>query len=631
MASRLSIHLTLVLLIAGLAGLNGCQTAQQWRTEADDVADDIITAGQKDAYGHTEPFTIDRPSDTLRRRLLTEQELAMSAGASLGSSQLKPIAHWPDDDYLNRRRPEWSDIVEVHGGRPVEISLTQALQIAARNSRDYQTEKENVFRTALALDLQRNEFRNTYFGAIASSFDNDFSGDDLVSEVRATGTIGLERKFKNGISVSTRLGIDLVQLLTQDGSTDLGLLADISVTIPLLAGSGEHIVTEPLIQAERNVLYALWDFDRFRRSFAVRIASSYLSVLQQLDRVANAESNYRSLITSQQRSIALAEAGRLSEVGVDQVRQDVLRARNSWIIAREQFARQLDNLKITLGLPTDAKIELDHGELQRLAESGRTALGLLDEAMPAEFREVDGQIVILEPSTKAVGPLELPEDRLVRLAFTNRRDLMVTPAGIDDALRDVVVKADALRPGLTVRGGASVGERRDASTLTAVYLDQLRFEDGRYTLSVDFDFPWDKVPERNAYRNALIDLERQVRSLQSLEDQIKLDVRDGLRALREARESYRIQAKAVSVAQRRVDSTDLFLQAGRAQVRDLLDAQESLNSAKNALTAALVSYRVSELELQRDMGVLEVNENGLWTEYRPREEATDGNNEQAQP
>ncbi len=73
----------------------------------------------------------------------------------------------------------------------------------------------------------------------------------------------------------------------------------------------------------------------------------------------------------------------------------------------------------------------------------------------------------------------------------------------------------------------------------------------------------------------------------------------------------------MKLAKRRVKSTELFLQAGRAEIRDILEAQESLASAQNALTAALVNYRVAELELQRDMGVLEVDEKGNWREYQP--------------
>ena len=85
------------------------------------------------------------------------------------------------------------------------------------------------------------------------------------------------------------------------------------------------------------------------------------------------------------------------------------------------------------------------------------------------------------------------------------------------------------------------------------------------------------------------------------------------------RESLLIQARSVKLAQKRVESTNLFLEAGRAQIRDLLEAQEALLSAQNALTAAIINYRVAELQLQRDMGVLKISEKGLWQEYSPGE------------
>ena len=40
---------------------------------------------------------------------------------------------------------------------------------------------------------------------------------------------------------------------------------------------------------------------------------------------------------------------------------------------------------------------------------------------------------------------------------------------------------------------------------------------------------------------------------------------------------------------------------------------------KCRLTSAIVSYRIAELELQRDLGLLEVNEKGLWQEFSPEE------------
>jgi hypothetical protein len=40
---------------------------------------------------------------------------------------------------------------------------------------------------------------------------------------------------------------------------------------------------------------------------------------------------------------------------------------------------------------------------------------------------------------------------------------------------------------------------------------------------------------------------------------------------------------------------------------------------KCRLTSAVVSYRIADLELQRDPGLLEVNEKGLWLEFSREE------------
>ena len=127
----------------------------------------------------------------------------------------------------------------------------------------------------------------------------------------------------------------------------------------------------------------------------------------------------------------------------------------------------------------------------------------------------------------------------------------------------------------------------------------------------------ERTAERNAYRNSIITLQQAVRDVQELEDEIKFQIRNALRTLTEARESFRIQERAVKLAEHRVRSTELSLQYARAHIRDWLEAQEDLVSAQNALSAALVRYRVAELELQRDMGVLELDRKGLWREYRP--------------
>jgi len=67
----------------------------------------------------------------------------------------------------------------------------------------------------------------------------------------------------------------------------------------------------------------------------------------------------------------------------------------------------------------------------------------------------------------------------------------------------------------------------------------------------------------------------------------------------------------VKVAKRRVASTGLFLKAGRIQMRDLLEAQDALVAADNALVAAQVEYLIAALRLKRDTGELDLDYSGV--------------------
>ena len=609
----------LAVLLCGLACviMTGCKSPATYRREADQAAASIIRQKQRELLQNEEPFTIETPEDALRRRLLLGQDLPRAGAASLGSDQLEPVEHWPEKDYP--RTPDTS-AAPLNKDEPVCLTLVDALQVAARNSRDYQSQKENLFRSALDLDLEADAFRSTFTGAISSLYSNDQNKTGPVAGLDNDADASWSRTFKNGATLSGNLAVDFAKLLTSPRSSSWGFLADASMSIPLLRGSGRHIVTEPLTQAERNVVYAMHTFERYKLTLAVEVASDYLAVLQQLDNVRNSEENYRRLITSARRARRLADAGRLPEIQVDQARQDELRARERWVTARESYVGRLDSFKVTLGLPTDASIELDYEELGRLAQAARERLG---DAAKEEERQreedteelrADAPIELVLPKRTGGGPMEMDPRKAVELALEHRRDLRTSLGEVYDAQRGVVVAADALRAGLSLTGSAQAGESRSLGSAGSPDA-HIRLGEGYYTAGAALDLPFERTSQRNTYRNSLITLERAVRSLQNLEDQVKLQVRNRLRQLVQARESIKIQAEAVQLAERRTESTSLFLQAGRAQIRDVLEAQEDLVAAQTALTAALVSYRVAELELQRDMGLLSVNEKGLWNEY----------------
>lgn len=612
--------LLVFLLLTPLSIFSGC-SAKYHRTKADKTASSIIKKTQEKVLGKSDDFTIERPSDILRRRLLVNQDLSISGDNSLGTDKLKKIKHWPEKNYPASVKS--SKTTAPVSNNPYTITFSQALQIAAENSNEYQTQKETLFQSALTLDLTRNNY----------SFMADVSGDSSISVDKTgtngtvkglehSGTLSLNKTLKDGSKLAANLAMDLASLLTHEKTSSSGIVADASITIPLLRGSKSYIYSEDLTQAERDVVYSVCDFERYKKTFAVNIAENYLNVLLQIDQVKNAAENYKILISSARRSRRLADAGRLDEIEVDQAVQNELSARSLWISATELYKNRMDSFKQLLGLPPDALIELDRSELDSLIsyaskivpDSGIIDVSETDKKIPP----ADSSIELKAPDKSNRGPFEMNEKYAIELGLKSRLDLRVQEGKVYDAQRDVIIKADALGTELTLLGQASAGSSRSLSTATMEDA-KLSPKKGIYTALLSIDLPFERTSERIAYRESYISLEKAVRSFQSLEDEIKLSIRESLRAMSEARESLKIQKKAVMVAEKRVKSTAMFFESGRSQIRDLLEAQESLLSTRNSLTSAVIDYRLAELEFQQNTGLLKIDSDGQLLEYSPED------------
>ncbi|MCC7012013.1 MAG: TolC family protein [Planctomycetes bacterium] len=504
--------------------LGGCRSPVADVAGADREAYEILNARRAD-LGATTHFSIDPPPNALRVRLEQGEVLA-------------------------------------------PIDLVSSLTIASENSRDYRRRMEDLYLAALDLTLERFRFAVQRDGTFSTLFKGNADG---LTEASSGFGAGLARVLGTGASIVGDFGLSLARSLT--GSSSDGITSDLSLSItqPLLRGFGERIVLEPLTQSERNVVYEVRDFERFRRTFAVDVASRYFDILQQADTVANERVNMENLVVLRQRNEELALAGRLSDIQVDQALQDELRSRNRLIQAEERLDALFDDFKFFLGLPIDAKIQLDPDELTGL--------------------EVDET-------------LDIDEALAIDHALRYRLDLQTSFDQSDDSARRVEVARDNLLANVDITSRASA---------TSDVNDPLKYSKDNlsWNLGLDIDLPFDRVAERNAYRESLITLERSRRTATQLADQIRSDLRDSLRQAKNRLETFRIQQGAVQLAERRVESTTLNLQAGRADTRDILEAQEALLEARNALTAARIDYHISQLALWRDMELLRVDESGI--------------------
>lgn len=523
---------------AGCAFLSiaGCSAAH-YRDDADREVYAILEKRRAQLLENPGAFTVEPAQDSLRKRLLNSAEL-------LSSPQSRPSVH---------------------------LDLQSALAIAAENSRSYQSEKEQVYRAALDLTLER--YRLGYIPTLSA-----FTGISGVGEeaVEAEGSVGagFTKVLGTGARIVANIGVGIFRsLLTNEGWRSLPTELNIAITQPLLRGSGALIVEEQLTQAERDTIYAIRGFERFRHEFAVDVATRLYRVLQDADTIVNEKANFDNLALVRQRNEELNKAGRLSEVEVGQAQQNELSARNRWIDAREALESRLDDLKIFLGLPVEIDLVIDPVELQKLQKENLVTVEIL-------------------------------EDSAVQIAREKRFDYQTSQDRVADAERRVRVAADALDMGLDVTFNHSVSSPEGQAS-------RLDFKNASWALGLNVDLPVDRLPQRNSYRSALIALEAEFRAASLATDNVRLQIRNSVRDLRQSKESYEIQKLAVSLAESRVASAELFLQAGRSSTRDLLEAQESLVAARNALTRNLIEFTLSKLALYRDLGAIIVDENGI--------------------
>lgn len=457
---------------------------------------------------------------------------------------------------------------ETLGETPV--GLVELLGIASENSRTYQTERESLYLAALDLSLER--WRLSWLVSAGGAADLSGTGNSNIS-ASASADLGLTHVLGSGARIVTSIGTSLLRFVsTGDGWT---LSNDLSLTItqPLLRGAGRRVTLEPLTQAERSMVYQVRSFERFRREYSVDVASRLYSLLQTMDELDNQRRNYKNLVSLRQRNEAMAAAGRLSRIEADQAMQDELRSENQLIAQEALLESRTDNLMLFLGLPITASLPLDRSEFERL--SG------------------DDQLII-----------SLDLDRAVDLALAQRLDFLTSLDQLEDTLRRELLAEDATRAGLDLQ----------ASLLAPSATDQALKYDWRTTgwsLGFSFDMPWDRLPERNALRSAQISVDARRRAVEAEADGIVVAVRNAVRQTRNAYQTWNLQAGAVVLAERRVESSDLNLENGKASTRDVLDAEEDLRQALNSRSAALVDYSLSRLELYLDVEALRVDEDGI--------------------
>lgn len=312
----------------------------------------------------------------------------------------KPLAN---DPFVSRSQP-----------KAFRLKLEQAVELGLINSREFQDRREDLYLTALPVTVERFAFSTQFFATeelIRERLGKLFP-DGPANRWVSNSNLGFSKLFPRGALLLFQFANRTVIEMANKASPHTVSESTINLDFiqPLLRGGGKAVTLEPLTQAERDLLYEIRDFARFRKQFFVAIAagadiggtaigatrfrnqpaafsindfvpgalirprrgslqglpasgfaqsSGYLPVVLGQVLMDNERQNITKLEEILKLFKAFEEGGEISPLQVDRVEQQLLQSRSSAYFREQDYRDDLDRFKLQLGVPVNLPLELD--------------------------------------------------------------------------------------------------------------------------------------------------------------------------------------------------------------------------------------------------------------------------------
>jgi len=454
----------------------------------------------------------------------------------------------------------------------LRMDLVQILGYAIEHAPTYRNRKESLYLTVLSLVAERHLWGPRFFDTVTSRVTGTPERGDFDTAMTLVNEFGVTQRLPYGGSIGASALVNYVNYLQQEtGSTEPRDSSSqelvLTLDLPLLRGAGQA-AREDLIQSERDVVYAVRDFERFRREFLVDVANDYFDLVRQQRSLVNQRLQMQNLRRLADRTQALAEAGRIPPFDAENTAQQVLFSYNNLIEDEEDYLADLDTFKLQIGMATTREL-------------------------------------VIVPQDIDVPTPRLDSAEAVVTAWDLRLDLQTAEDRVDDARRFVKVAENGTLPDLDLFARVSA-----VSDSGRRYGGSMQLDEGEYTAGATLSLPLDRKIEWTRVRRAQILLEQQKRSYQLSRDQVALQVRRSVRLIDQARTALTLQQRNVELAERRIQG--LELREREIQPRDMIEAQEDLLEARDRLDAAEADLRSNILQYLLNTGQMRVAPDGQW-------------------
>ncbi len=439
------------------------------------------------------------------------------------------------------------------------LTLAQAVTEARAKNERLLMQQDAVTQSDLGLRLARNEFRPKVTPNVLGSF-----GQTNVNS--QTYRVDVSQRFVTGTELRLGTGTSTAQIPGPSGIPGDDILfynADTTLTLsqPLLRGFGRDVARRSLTSAEVRRHEADTARALAEQQVAIDVASAYYRLVSQQTFVTVARQSLDRSRKLRDASEAKLDAGLVSQL-------DVLRA--------QQLVSQA---------------ELQLFDAQSAVDDARDQLTFLLGRTTHDFFDVDTTI----PRPELV-PIDV--NAATALALGSRLDLKSRATDRVEADRRVHFARNQLLPQVDVNLALTRRETSD-SFARSFGLDGYRFATF-FTIAM----PVDRTAQQVEHQSAVIDRDRRVREITTLERQISDDVRRAVRDRDRLLRSMLAAETSVQLSRNEVEVAQLRYERGLSNNLDVVSAESSLLAAESRRIQILADSAVARLRLRAVVGVL---------------------------
>lgn len=310
---------------------------------------------------------------------------------------------------------KWKSYLPIEPDGELVLDRDAAVMLARVQSRDFQSQLETLYLSALDVTFERFRFDAQFFGDNATFFFHE-------GELRAPGpgsrsVLGTDTGFQ--VRKLYASGGELLvgfanSFVWQFAGTDVhttNSLLNFNLVQPLLRAGGRARVLERLTRSERTLLANVRAMERYRHGFYLEVvaggnpgpgpgrlggflggaglegftgvggggfgriggvagggggggagagqAGGYIGLLQNQLIIRNQEANVAGLRDSLAQLEATYDAGRIDRFQVDLARQALYNTQSVLLGRKAAYQGTLDNYKVSLGLPPDLPVRIE--------------------------------------------------------------------------------------------------------------------------------------------------------------------------------------------------------------------------------------------------------------------------------